>query len=162
MRGWVAGVIGVTLVAVATGGSLGAAPATKEPTCAPEGTSLTISAKDTKFDKDCLMAPTGQAFTIAFNNKETVPHNVAIYDERDGKTKGKTIFKGEVFLGPKTVTYDVPAIAEEGYYRFTCDPHDDKMNGVFVVGNPAPTTTTTKAPAPTTSTTAGLLPKLGG
>lgn len=158
MRGWVAGVIGVTLVAVATGGSLAAAPA-KEPTCAPEGTALTISAKDTKFNKDCLMAPTGQAFTIAFENKESVPHNVAIYDERDGK---KTIFKGEVFIGPKTVTYAVPAIPEEGYYRFTCDPHNDTMNGVFVVGSPAPTTTTTKAPPPTTSTTAGLLPKIGG
>lgn len=158
MRGWVAaGVIGVTLVAV--GPALVPSQA-KEPTCAPEGTALTISAKDTKFDKDCLMAPTGQEFTIAFDNKEAVPHNVAIYDTRDGGKK--TIFKGEVFLGPKTVTYNVPAIPEEGYYKFVCDPHDDKMIGVFVVGNPAPTTSTTKAPPPTTTTTAGLLPKLGG
>ena len=34
------------------------------------------------------------------------------------------MFKGEVFVGPMTRTYDVPAIAE-GYYLFQCDPHDD-------------------------------------
>ena len=66
-------------VAVAAGGSLAAPP--KEPTCVPEGNKLTISADDVRFDKDCLMAPADEAFTIAFNNKEVEPHNVAIYDK---------------------------------------------------------------------------------
>ena len=158
MSRWGAALAGVALVAVATGGSLTASEA-KEPACAPEGTALTIAAKDTKFDKDCLMAPAGEPFTIAFENQETVPHNVAIYDPANGD---KVLFKGEVFLGPRTVTYSVPAQAE-GYYMFRCDPHDDKMFGTFVVGSPPATTTTaTTAPPATTTTTAGLLPSLGG
>ena len=148
----VAGIFGA--VALAAGGSL-AAPA-KDPTCVPEGNRLTISADEVKFDKDCLMAPADEAFTIAFNNKETQPHNVAIYDEANGN---KALFKGEVFLGPRTVTYSVPPLPE-GNYLFLCDPHDDTMRGLFVVGNPPPTSSTTAPPA-TTTTTAPLLPLPG-
>ena len=147
------GILGV--VAVAAGGSL-AAPA-KEPTCVPEGNALTISAVDVKFNKDCLVAPKDEAFTIAFDNQEIEPHNVAIYDEANGN---KVLFKGEIFLGPRTVTYNVPALPE-GNYLFLCDPHDEAMRGLFVVGSPPPTSSTTAPPA-TTTTTAGPLPRLPG
>lgn len=148
-----AGVVGAGVVAVAVVGALGGASQAKEPTCAPEGTALTISANDIKFNKDCLMAPAGEAFTITFENQETAPHNVAVYDKANGN---KVLFKGEVFLGPRTVTYSVPAQAE-GWYVFQCDPHDDKMVGTFVVGSP-PATTTTSTVAPATTTTTGPLP----
>jgi plastocyanin len=155
MRRRLAIVAGIFLVvAVAAGGSLAAPP--KEPTCAPEGDRLTIAAHRNRFDKDCLMAPADQAFTIAFNNKETEPHNVSIYDEANGN---KTLYKGEIFLGPRTVTYSVPALPE-GRYLFLCDPHDEAMRGVFVVGNP-PATSSTTAPPATTTTTAPLLPLPG-
>jgi plastocyanin len=147
-----AGIFGT--VAVAAGGSLAAPP--KERTCVPEGNALTISANDVRFNKDCLVAPADEAFTISFENQEVEPHNVAIYDEANGN---KALFKGEIFLGPGTVTYSVPPLPE-GNYLFLCDPHDDAMRGLFVVGNPPPTSSTT-APPPTTTTTAPLLPLPG-
>jgi len=108
-----------------------AAGAAEPPTCAPGGTELAIAAVEKKFDKDCLAAPAEQAFTIAFDNQDVaVPHNVAIYDTANGN---KALFKGEVIVGPNKTTYSVPAQAA-GRYEFRCDPHDDTMIGVFVVG----------------------------
>jgi plastocyanin len=144
----VAGIFGV--VAVAAGGSLVARA--EEPACVAEGSALTISAKDVKFSKDCLVAPADTAFTITFENQDAKEHNVAVYDEANGN---RPVFKGEVFAGPKTVTYNVPPIPQ-GTYRFVCDPHDDKMRGRFVVGDPP---SASEQPTPsTTTTTAGLLP----
>jgi plastocyanin len=98
--------------------------------CAPAGPALSIAAKEKKFDKDCLAAPTGEAFTIAFDNQDVaVPHNVSIYDTANGN---KTLFKGEVIFGPNQITYTVPAQAT-GTYEFRCDPHDDTMIGTFIV-----------------------------
>ena len=123
------------------------AAAESAPACSPDGTALSISAKDKKFAKDCLAAPAGQAFTIEFQNQDpAVPHNVAIYDKANGN---KSLFKGEVFFGPDKRTYSVPAQAS-GTYEFRCDPHDDIMFGTFIVGDgkaapssPAPSSTTT-------------------
>lgn len=126
------------------------AAAESAPACSPDGTALSISAKDKKFAKDCLAAPADQAFTIEFDNQDpAVPHNVAIYDKAKGN---KALFKGEVFFGPNKRTYSVPA-QRSGTYEFRCDPHDDTMIGTFVVGdgkaapsNPASSTTTTTRP----------------
>jgi plastocyanin len=107
------------------------AAAESAPACSPEGTALTISAKDKKFTKDCLAAPAGQAFTIEFDNQDpAVPHNISIYDKPGGN---KALFKGQVFFGPSKMTYSVPA-QMSGTYEFRCDPHDDTMIGTFVVG----------------------------
>ena len=100
--------------------------------CRPSGTSLSIAAKDRKFDRDCLAAPAGQAFTIEFDNQDSsVPHNVAIYDRSYGK---RPLFKGEVIIGPRRITYSVPAQAS-GTYEFRCEPHDFAMFGTFIVGD---------------------------
>ena len=100
-------------------------------TCAPAGTELAIAAAEKKFDKDCLAAPAGQAFTIAFDNQDVaVPHNLAIYDTANGN---KNLFKGDVIVGPNKTTYSVPA-QTAGRYEFRCDPHDQTMIGVFIVG----------------------------
>jgi len=125
-------------------------------TCSPNGTAVSITANDNKFDKDCLAVPVNQASTIAFDNEDRgIPHNVSIYQD---DTASKTFFKGEVIEGPKKITYNVPALPE-GRYFFRCDPHPEFMYGAFIVGNPpAPATTTTTAPPSTTTTTAGGLP----
>ena len=96
--------------------------------CTPGGTTLTISARDIKFDKDCLAAPANQELTIIFDNKELVPHNVAIRNRNgDGD-----LFAGEVFSGPKTVTYRVPPVPP-GTYRFWCSVHPSQMQGTLLV-----------------------------
>jgi plastocyanin len=120
------------------------------PACTPSGTALTIAASEKKFDKDCLAAPADQDFTIAFDNQDpAVPHNVAIYDVAAGN---RTLFKGEVIVGPRQVTYAVPA-QPAGTYQFRCDPHDDTMIGTFVVGDGRSSGAT--EPPSTTTTTAG-------
>jgi plastocyanin len=100
-----------------------------EETCSPEGTSLSVAAQNNKFDKTCLAAPAGQPFTIAFENKEAVPHNVAILK---GHQSSEVLFRGDIFQGPKTVTYQVPAL-EPGTYVFHCEVHPTQMRGTLVV-----------------------------
>ncbi len=96
--------------------------------CTPGGTTLTISARDIAFDKTCLAAPANQELTIAFDNKEVAPHNVAIRNQAgDGD-----LFSGEVFSGPKTVTYRVKGLAP-GTYKFWCSVHPSQMQGTFLV-----------------------------
>ena len=132
----------------------GSSAATKpKPTCTPDGTSLTVSAKNNMFDKDCLTAPANTPFTIAFNNQDYDIHNVAIYDKGHGD---KPLFKGEVIYGPKSITYSVPAQAE-GTYEFRCDPHADSMIGTFIVGSGGSKTTSSTTSTSSTTTTTSLL-----
>jgi plastocyanin len=107
----------------AVGGD-GAAP------CSPSGTSLSITAKDIQFDKSCLAAPAGQAFTIKFDNNDALAHNVNI---QVSHTSTEAFFSGEQITGPnKSITYQVKALAA-GTYHFHCIVHPDQMNGSFVV-----------------------------
>ena len=97
--------------------------------CSPSGPELTVSADDVSFDKACLAAPADQAFEIAFNNKETVAHNVAILAAHNST---EAVFSGETFTGPRTTTYRVDALAA-GIYHFHCSVHPEQMKGTFVV-----------------------------
>lgn len=97
--------------------------------CAPSGIQLTIAAKDVKFDKDCLAAPSGQRFSVEFNNAEALPHNVTISRKHNSSD---VFFRGEVFTGPATRTYRVDAL-QPGKFHFHCDVHPE-MQGDFIVG----------------------------
>jgi plastocyanin len=100
-------------------------------TCSPNGTALSVTAFDGKFNKDCLAAPANQGFTIAFDNLDRgIPHNVAIYEDESAE---KNFFKGDLVDGPGKTTYSVPALAP-GKFFFRCDPHPD-MKGTFIVGS---------------------------
>jgi nitrite reductase (NO-forming) len=98
--------------------------------CAPDGSALSIAASNTVFDTDCLAAPAGKPFTIAFDNQDPgVPHNVSIYKD-DSATE--SLFVGELVTGPKQITYKVGALPA-GTYFFRCDVHPTTMTGTFVV-----------------------------
>ncbi len=115
----------IALLASACGG--GEQP---EAACQPTGTALQVSAQDISFDTDCLAAPAGQPFTIEFqNNEQNVSHNVAIYTDLSA---GEELFVGEIFPGPDSRTYRVPAM-DPGTYFFRCDVHPGQMTGTFVV-----------------------------
>jgi plastocyanin len=104
--------------------------------CQPDGTTVTISAQNTAFDKDCLAAPAAQAFTIEFTNNDAgVPHNVDIYDRQGGTHLGGA-GPTEFFPGPGTTTYKVSPL-DAGTYFFQCDVHPTAMFGTFVVAKPA-------------------------
>ena len=99
----------------------GAAPTTA-PSIDPDAPF--IAAANLEFDRDLLTVPAGEAFKLVFENREAAPHNVAIYADSSVSTE---LFKGEVFSGPATRTYDVPALAAGSYY-FRCDLHPN-MDG---------------------------------
>jgi len=90
---------------------------------------VAISASGVKFEQTEGTAPAGKAFQIAFENKDPgTPHNVAIHA---GSATGTEVFKGDIFNGPATKTYDVPAL-QAGRYTFACTVHNT-MTGTLDV-----------------------------
>lgn len=118
------------LVLTGGGGSVAASEQAQGGTCSPNGTALSVTAFDNKFDKSCLAAPANQAFTIEFSNLDRgIPHNVAIYED---ESASKTLFKGDLVDGPGKTTYSVQGLPA-GTFFFRCDPHPE-MHGSFVSG----------------------------
>jgi plastocyanin len=109
-------------------------PAGGEAQCRPSGTELSIVAppggSTEGFAENCLAAPAGEAFTIAFDNQDQgQTHNVAIYPSPGGEP----FFRGDIITGPDQASYHVDAIADPGRYHFQCDVHPTVMTGTFVV-----------------------------
>jgi cytochrome c oxidase subunit 2 len=92
-----------------------------------------IAAKDVAFDKDCLAGPVNRPFEITFDNQEAVPHNVAFFEGANADAP-RILPESEtqVFPGPKTETYQLPAL-KAGRYFFRCDAHATAMQGTLVV-----------------------------
>jgi plastocyanin len=129
---WLPAVAAISMLVLPGRGSLAAAaqPTAGGEPCSPNGTKLSITSFDSKFDKKCLAAPANQAFTIDFTNLDRgIPHNVSIYQDQ---TASKAFFKGELIDGPGKTTYSVQGLSA-GTYFFRCDPHPD-MNGTFIAG----------------------------
>jgi cytochrome c oxidase subunit II len=89
-----------------------------------------LAADNVAFDKDCLSARANRPFQITFDNKEPVPHNVAVF--KGSNAEGQNVFRGQVFAGPKVVTERIPAL-QAGSYFFHCDVHPQAMQGKLVV-----------------------------
>jgi plastocyanin len=102
------------------------------PAQVPGGQSVTvnISALNYRFDKSNITVPSGANVTMVFDNKEAIPHNVAIYTT---SAATEVIFKGEVITGPKTISYNFIAPTAPGDYFFRCDVHPTVMTGTFTV-----------------------------
>ena len=96
------------------------------PPSAPTGGAV-ITAQNIAFDRGQLAVPAGRPFQLLFENREGAPHNVRIYDDVD-----QPLFVGEIFGGPGSRTYDVPAIPA-GTHQFRCDVHPD-MAGTVIAG----------------------------
>jgi plastocyanin len=108
--------------------SLGLSPEPEGP--APASADVTIAAEALAFSTATLTVPADSDFTMAFDNREAVPHNVSIYED-DSATEA--LFTGETITGPRTVTYDVPAL-QAGEYFFRCDVHPAQMTGTVEAG----------------------------
>lgn len=90
---------------------------------------VTISALGVKYEQTTLTAPAGKPFKIQFENKDPgTPHNVAVHQ---GSATGAERFKGEVFNGAATQTYEVPAL-EAGAYAFVCTIHPTMVGTLTV------------------------------
>lgn len=93
------------------------------------GQPISVVAQDTAFDTSEISLPAGGEAVIAFDNRDTLPHNVAVYTEQGGDP----IFQGEIITGPAMTEYRFPAPAPGTYY-FQCDVHAPLMNGTVTVG----------------------------
>lgn len=109
---------------------------------------LSITAQNISFDRKELDLPASTEVKLVFHNKEAVPHNLAIYDEKGGKA----LFTGDIVNteGEKTYEFTTP---EAGTYYFQCDVHPDQMNGDVIVSEeasepkqPGENATTTSSP----------------
>jgi plastocyanin len=87
-----------------------------QPSIDPASADVQISASNMAFDQAQVSVPAGRAFTIAFTNDDSMPHNVAIKG-----ANGEKLFTGDVVTGG-VVVYSVPALAA-GSYTFICDIH---------------------------------------
>jgi plastocyanin len=101
-------------------------------TTCPWGVSLSVSAQNNAFDKDCLAAPPGETFTISFENRDAAAHNVVILAQH---YSNEARFRGAVITGPGSVTYSVGPLPA-GRYHFHCEVHPTVMMGTFVLGGP--------------------------
>ncbi len=122
----------MALMAVSCGGSgksedptVGAAGAA----CTASGNQVSLSSDNLKYDKSCLAVPANQDFSINFDNKEGLPHNVVITKDNDSSDP---LYSGDIITGPKKVGYQVKALAA-GTYRFRCSVHPTQMKGTFLV-----------------------------
>ena len=87
--------------------------------------SVFIAADNIAFDLEELEVPADTSFKLEFHNNEAEPHNVAIYESKGGNK----LFGEAPYVGPKTVTWEVPAIPVGEYY-FQCDVHPDMSGSV--------------------------------
>lgn len=97
--------------------------------CSPSGTTLSITASDTTFNKDCLAAPAGQAFTVNFDNKDSLTHNLMILESHSAT---EALFDAGPITGPGVKTLNVPGL-QAGTFAFHCKFHPGAMSGTFVV-----------------------------
>jgi len=93
------------------------------------GLVIRIVAVDFAFDLAEFSVPAETPFQIEFDHRDVkIPHNVAIYASGPD---GPPLFRGEIFSGPKVVTYAVPGLPR-GVHAFTCDPHPYMLGAVTV------------------------------
>jgi plastocyanin len=79
---------------------------------------VTVEAKGIAYTQTSWTGPANKPFTIAFSNQDPgTPHNIQIKD-----SSGAVVFKGDIFNGVDTRTYQVPALPAGGY-TFSCVVH---------------------------------------
>jgi plastocyanin len=89
---------------------------------------ITITAEELEFDVPCMVANAGEAFTIHLVNNDTVPHDVAVYQE---EAKTNEIMRDEP-VEQGEMDYEVPA-QEAGEYYFLCTIHPTMDGTLYVV-----------------------------
>ena len=94
-----------------------------------EATRLEISAEDEfSFSTDILVAPAGEPFTVAFDNRDDGErHNFAITGGGQGN-----LASTEVEQGPVVQEVEVDGL-EAGTYRFRCEVWPTNMMGTLTV-----------------------------
>jgi plastocyanin len=88
---------------------------------------VSITAENTKFDKDVLEFRADAPAILRFNSEDTDPHNLAIYVD---DSLDEELFSFDPIPGPFSQDYNFTAPAEGDYY-FRCDVHP-QMEGTVI------------------------------
>jgi plastocyanin len=80
-----------------------------------ESMTIDLVAENVAFDKSQITVPAGAMVTIVFENKESIPHNFALYET---SAATMSLFVGEIISGPQTIEYTFTAPMEPGDYFF--------------------------------------------
>jgi plastocyanin len=111
-------------LALVVGFLLGACSATPAPAPVVAG-GASLVASNTSFLRSTIVVPANRPSQLVFENRDGAPHNVSI-----SPTGYAPVFVGEIFTGPDSRTYSVPALPV-GRYTFRCDVHPE-MTGTVV------------------------------
>src|SRR5215212_2796199 len=122
----VAGALLAAILAVATTACGGSALGLASPPASLDPASPSLVAANVGFDTETLAVPAGRPFVLAFENRDSVEHNVSIYADASLQQRR---FEGVLFGGPSTRWYPVPAL-DAGTYVFVCDLHSN-MRGLI-------------------------------
>lgn len=121
----------VVAVALFAAGCGSTAIGGEQPPASLDPASPRVSAEGIAFDTAALTVPANRPFTLVFENREAVPHNVSIYADSGRQDRR---FEGAVFSGPATRWYPVPALAA-GTYVFACDVHPGMTDQLVASGS---------------------------
>ncbi len=99
-----------------------APPSPTSPPSAPRAASLTVTARNVRFEQTELTVDAGAQVTLTFDNQDSVSHNIDIVG----------VAKTDVFAGPgqRTITFTAPS---PGTYAYRCDVHPGAMQGTLTV-----------------------------
>ncbi len=107
-----------------------ASPAAPSGSAAAAGPTVELSAANIAFGATTLTAKADAPFTLKFTNNDAgVPHNVVIH--AGPNASDPALFDGEIFNGPDSRGYPVPAL-KAGTYAFSCKVHPT-MTGTLTV-----------------------------
>jgi plastocyanin len=124
--------LGVAFVPITLGGVVAAGlvrPPERPGPPPPPPVTVDIAAANVAFDKGEMALEAGRPTVIRFNNQDTVPHNVGIYETPEAQ---KVIFQGPIIQGGSDTQYRFAA-PPAGSYFFRCDVHPTQMTGTVVV-----------------------------
>jgi len=113
----------VAVTAAACGSAEGAAPASQGPV---DPNAVKVIASGQQFTTKDVTAPAGAGFQLVFDSRTGDPHDIVI--AKDGSDP---VLTSDVFSGPATKTFQVPALAA-GTYTFRCEVHPG-MTGTLTV-----------------------------
>ena len=99
--------------------------------CSATGNSITVVASNVAFASDCIAATANQAYTVSFENKDTVTHNIVFLESHN--PGAAVFFRADLVAGTSTKTFSAGPFTKAGVFAFHCEIHPDRMSGAFVV-----------------------------